>query len=56
MAAVPAETPLSPDQEVEGDQEQVVAMEEEECGCVLPEQSCPACRAAAAKATRMPWE
>jgi hypothetical protein len=24
------------------------AQEQEECGCVTPEQSCPACRAAAA--------
>ena len=27
-----------------------------ECPCVLPEQSCPACRRTAALASRMPWD
>ena len=28
----------------------------EDCPCVLPEQSCPACRQAAARACRLSWD
>lgn len=40
---------------VSGD-ELVRSVDEDECRCVLPEQSCAACRAAAARAAYLPWD